>query len=111
MESVVDESWASGPLPLVPEAISMVPDSTAAASSSNSSSRQFAGLVDALQQHVERDLLHDEAAITPLVVDVVRIPLAEMVVGPLVHRMVEIVGPRMPPTLPPILSKRTSPKN
>ena len=47
------------------------------------------------RQGVEHDLLQHEPAIAPLAVEVVRVPLAEMVVRPLVHRMVKIVLPRI----------------
>ena len=47
------------------------------------------------EQRVERDLLQHEAAVAALVVDVVGIPLAEVVVGPLIDRMVEVVLPRV----------------
>ncbi len=50
-------------------------------------------MVNPLEQHVERDLLHDKAIVKAAAVDVMRIPLAKVVVGPLVDRMIEVVGP------------------
>ena len=89
------ESWACGLLPLVPEAIRMVPASTGAASKSSSSRGSRSGGFDALQDRVERDLLHHKPAIAALAVEMVRVPLAEMIIGPLVDRVVEIVSPRI----------------
>ncbi len=57
--------------------------------------RNVAVLADAGQQGIERHLLHDEPAVATLVVDVVRVPLAEVIVGPLVDRVIEVVGPRV----------------
>ena len=91
---MVVEPCVSGPLPLVPEAIRIVPANTAAASN-----QQLVGAslpaVDPGRECVEHDLLQHEAAIAPLAVDVVRIPLAEMIVRPLVDRVIEIVLPRI----------------
>ena len=52
-------------------------------------------MLDARRQHVQRHLLHDKPAVATLVIDVVWIPLAEVVIGPLVDRMIKIVGPRV----------------
>ncbi len=46
-----------------------------------------------LPERFERDLLQYKPPVAPLVVEMVRVPLAEMVVGPLVHRVIEIVSP------------------
>ena len=81
--------------PLTPDAMRMVPASTAAASHSSSSRFSRPGLVHAVEQGVERDLADDVAAIAALVVDVVRVPFAEDVVGPAVDRMAVIVGPHV----------------
>ena len=108
-----------GPLPVVPEAIRIVPASTAAASNS-SSSRVLAATVrsacavpssavDARQQRVERDLLQHEAAVVAAVVDVLQVPLAEVIIGPLAGRMVEVVGPRVERQLVEQLADRTRP--
>ena len=51
--------------------------------------------VDARQQRVERDLLQHETAIVAAVVDALQVPLAEVMVGPLAGRVVEVVGPRI----------------
>jgi len=60
---------------------------------------EFAGIVlgflGALPQAVEQQLPHDEAAITRLPVEQVRIPLAETVVGPFVGGMPEVVRARV----------------
>ena len=50
-------------------------------------------LVDAFEQRVKRHGLQDEPRIVARVVDLVRIPLAEVIVGPLVGGMIEIVSP------------------
>ena len=104
-ESVTSELWQPGPLPVVPEAMRIVPASTAAASNSSSSRVAAAGVVaphvplvgavDAREQRVERDLLQHEAAVVAAVVDVVQVPLAEVVVGPLAGRVIEVVRPRI----------------
>ena len=51
--------------------------------------------LDSRQQRIERDLLQHEPAIVAAIVHGVRIPLAEVVVGALAGRMVEVVGPRV----------------
>ena len=51
--------------------------------------------IHARQQRIERDLLQHEAAIVAAVVDAVQIPLAEVVIGPLAGRVIEVVGPRI----------------
>ena len=97
---------AAGPLPVVPEAIRIVPASTAAASNMQLVARGGGGSVFAAavvvgrrihprQQRIERDLLQHEAAIVAAVVDVVQVPLAEVVVGPLAGRVIEVVGARI----------------
>ena len=53
------------------------------------------GEFDAREQRVERHLLQHEAAVVAAVVDVVQVPLAEVVIGPLAGRVIEIVGPRI----------------
>ena len=54
---------------------------------------QVAALGNPLEHGVQRDLLQDEAAAAARVVQLAQVPLAEEVVGPLVDRMVEVVGP------------------
>ena len=96
MASVTVESWASGPLPLMPEPISIVPASTAAASNSTCfAATSCRGGPARSSMRVQRHLLQHEAAVAARVVDLVRVPLAEMVVGPLVDRVVEVVRPRI----------------
>ena len=46
-------------------------------------------------QRLQRHFLDDKTAIAPLIVNAMRIPLAKMIVGALVHRVIEIVGPRI----------------
>ena len=55
----------------------------------------FVGASTRDEQRVERDLLQHEAAVVAAVVDAVQIPLAEVVVGPLAGRVVEVVRPRV----------------
>ena len=101
----------------MPAAISSVPASTAAPSSNNSARqrgrsgepsrtcgcrsargtywRQRLRCVDALQQRIERDLAHDITTEAALVVQMMRIPLAEDVIGPAIDGMAMIVGPQI----------------
>ena len=44
-------------------------------------------------QRIERDLLHHETAVAAFVVDLVRVPLPEVIVGPLIRGMIEVIGP------------------
>ena len=65
--------------------------------------------IDAREQRIERDLLQHEAAVVAAVVDVVQVPLAEVVVGPLAGRVVEVVGPRIERQLVDAAADRTRP--
>ena len=51
--------------------------------------------IQARGEGVERDLLQHEAAVVAAIVDEVLIPLAEVVVGALAGRVIELVGPRV----------------
>ena len=53
---------------------------------------QHGGVFDAVHEGVEGDLANDVAAKPAAVVDLVRVPLAEDVVGPAVDRMAVVVG-------------------
>ena len=57
--------------------------------------RQAAAAAQTVEHGVERRLLQHEAAATPGAVQLVHVPLAEQVVGPLVQRVVEVVRPRI----------------
>ena len=50
-------------------------------------------MLDPFQHGVQRHLLQHEAAATARVVQLAQVPLAEEIVRPLVHRVIEIVGP------------------
>ena len=65
---MVVESWASGLLPLVPEAIRIVPASTAAASKSSSSRGKSRHAFDALPERSSVTCCNDKPAITALIV-------------------------------------------
>ena len=52
-------------------------------------------MLDPLQHGVQRHLLQHEAAAAARVVQLAQVPLPEEIVRPLVHRMVEVVGPRI----------------
>ena len=52
----------------------------------------LAWFVQAAEDCVEGDLRDHETAVSAGIVDAMRIPLAEMVVGAFVHRVVEVVG-------------------
>ncbi len=105
VESVTSELWQPGPLPVVPEAMRIVPARTAAASNSRSSrlAVTFGSCavwavgqrIDAREHGVERDLLQHEPAVVAAVIDVVQIPLAEVVVRAFARRVVEVVGARI----------------
>ena len=73
----------------------MVPASTAASSKSTWLARQPAVVGQPVEHRVERNLLQHEPAAAARVVQLVHVPLAEEIVGPFVHRMVEVVGPRV----------------
>ncbi len=53
---------------------------------------QIVSLGDPLEHGIQRDLLHDETAAAPRIVQLAEVPLPEEVIGPLVHRVVEVVG-------------------
>ena len=93
MLSEVAESWAVGLRPHNADAISIVPAMTAAAS--NPLTRIAVGRLRPGEQPVERVFADDEPAEPPVVVEVVRVPFAEDVVGPAVGRMVVVVGSRV----------------
>jgi len=57
--------------------------------------RAFDFVVDTLHQRIESDLLNDEPPVVALVVDAVGVPLAEVIVGAAIRRMIEIVRPRV----------------
>ena len=57
--------------------------------------RQPAVVGQAVEHGVERHLLQHEPAAAARVVQLVHVPLAEEIVRPLVHRMVEVVRPRV----------------
>ena len=92
--SVVAESWAVGPLPHKAEAISIVPGHDGRGVE-HASPRPARRICDPGEQPVERVLADDEAAVAALVVEVVRVPFAEDVVGPAVGRVVVIIRPRI----------------
>src|SRR5947207_3387239 len=48
--------------------------------------------IDAREHGIERHLLQNKAAVVAAVVDAMQVPLAEVVVGPLAGRMVEVVS-------------------
>ena len=54
-----------------------------------------AAMLDAFQHGVQRHLLQHETAAAARVVQLAEVPLAEEIVRPLVHRMVEVVGARV----------------
>jgi hypothetical protein len=56
---------------------------------------QVVGVGQPLHERIKGHLLDYEAAETAVLVHLVRIPLAEVVIGTLVGRMIEIVGPRI----------------
>ena len=56
---------------------------------------QRVGRLDPFEDRVERDLLQHESPVSPLPIEMMRIPLAEVIVRPLVYRMIEIVSPRI----------------
>ena len=57
--------------------------------------RDLPSALDPLPKGVQGDLLQHEAAIAALVVDLVRIPAAEVMVRPAVDGMIEVQGPRV----------------
>ena len=82
--------------PLTPDAIRIVPARTAADSHSiSSASAPSPGIGEPLPEPVEQELPDDEAAIACLVVEMMRVPFAEAVVGPFVGGMVEVVAARI----------------
>ena len=107
---VVVESCADGPAPLTPAAMSTVPANTAAASHNNSAAVQRRRIVHALQEGVQRDLADDVTAVAALIVDVVRIPFAEDVIGPPVDGMAMIVSAHVQGELVQQIRDRTAPR-
>ena len=55
--------------------------------------RQAAAMLDPFHHGVQRHLLQHKAAAPPRIVQLAQIPLAKEIVRPLVHRVVEVVGP------------------
>ena len=55
--------------------------------------RHAAGRFNPLKYRIERDLLQHESSIPPLSIKMVRVPLPEVIIRPLVRRVIEIVSP------------------
>ena len=88
------ESWALGRLPLIPEPINIVPPRPPLPRTELPCTK-VVPLLQPMPDGLQRRLLNDEPPRAAGVVQSVHVPLAEEIIGTPVHRMVEIVRPRI----------------